>query len=151
MYNYIVKLEIANDKKREEFDLQTIRSEIQEAINQYHELKTAHHKKRLSFRVEKRILEITIESPIQLDVPSKALAKFTRLLIDLSPALRETIVNRRVFRSVQTRIPPSDLDKISSCDVLKKAIDLFCGGAQTTSNLELQRKIKALLFKVEEA
>lgn len=150
MYNYIVKLEIANDKKREEFDLRTIKSEIQKAIDKYHALKTVRNKKSLTFSVEQKVLEIKIESPVQLDVPSKALAKFTRLLLELSPALAGTINNGRVFQSVQTSIPPSDIDRISSCDTLKKIIDLFCGELQTNANLELQRKIKALLFNVEE-
>ena len=77
MYNYIVKLEIANDKKREEFDLRTIKSEIQKAIDKYHALKTVRNKKSLTFSVEQKVLEIKIESPVQLDCYSN----YHRLLL----------------------------------------------------------------------
>lgn len=150
MYSYLVKLEIANDKKRDDFDLRTIKPEIQEAINKYHSLDTVRNKKSLSFSVDAKTLEISIKSPVQLDVPSKALAKFTRLLLELSPALKETVTNRRVFQSVQTSIPASSIDKISSCETLKKLVEIFCGEETTNESLELQRKIKRLIFSIGE-
>lgn len=149
-YNYVVRLEIANDKEREKFDLREIEPKIKEAIKQYDELDTVRNKKKLTARVNQKILEITIESPVQLEVPSKALAKFTRILIKLSPELEATISNRRVFQSVHTSIPASDLDSIPTSDTLKKIFDLFCGETQGEENLELQRKVKALVFNREE-
>jgi len=149
-YNYNVKLEIANDKKRATFDLSSIEKEIQNAIDKYHALNTVRHKKRLSFSVDKKILEINIDSPVQLDFPSKALAKFTRLLLELSPALGEVVtIGGRVFQSVQISIPASEVDKISACDTLKKLIEVFCDEANTNEQLEMQRKIKTILFNIE--
>lgn len=145
-YNYVVRLEIANDKERGRFDLRSIEPQIKAAIKQYDDLDTVRNKKTLTARVEQKILEIAIESPVHLEVPSKALAKFTRLLIKLSPELEATINNKRVFQSVQTSIPTSNLDLISTGDALKKIIDLFCGDTQEKENLELQRKVKALVF-----
>lgn len=148
-FNYIVKLEIANDKRRDDFDLRTIKPEIQKAIDKYHSLNTVRNKKSLSFSVDAKTLEMNIKSPVKLDFPSKALAKFTRLLLELSPALSEIVSNGRVFQSVQTSIPASDIDRISSCDTLKKVIEIFCDSSTTDEQLELQRKIKGLLFNVE--
>lgn len=149
-FNYVVKLEIANDKEREKFDLRKIEPQIKAAIKQYDELDTVRNKKKLTAKVEQKILEIIIESPVQLDVPSKALAKFTRLLVKLSPELEATISNKRVFQSVQTSIPTSNLDLIPTSDTLKKIIDLFCGESQGKENVELQRRVKALVFNREE-
>lgn len=149
LFNYVVKLEIANDKKRENFDLRTIKPQIMEAIKEYDKLDTVRNKKKLTARVDQKILEIGIESPVKLEVPSKALAKFTRILVKLSPELAATISNKRVFQSVQTSIPSSDLDRIPTSDTLKKIIDLFCGESQGKESLELQRKVKALVFNRE--
>jgi hypothetical protein len=148
-FRYVVTLEIANDKARETFDLKTIEKKIEEAIKQYHALDTVRNKKVLSAHVEKETIEMTIVSPVQLEVPSKALAKFTRLLVALSPELEATITNKRVFQSVRTNIPASEIDRISTCDTLKKMVDLFCGELQSDEKLELQRKIKCLLFNRE--
>lgn len=149
-YNYNVTLEIANDKKREDFDLTTIKTKIQTAIDKYHSLNTVRNKKNLSFSVTEKALKISINSPVQLDCPSKALAKFTRLLLELSEELRDKITTSgRVFRSIKTSTPASDIDNISVCDTLKKLVELFCSQATTDEQLELQRKIKALLFNVE--
>ena len=48
-YNYNVKLEIANDKKREGFSFMDIEKEIIAAIDKYHTLNTVRHKK--SYRI----------------------------------------------------------------------------------------------------
>lgn len=148
-YNYIVKLEIANEKKRDNFDLKSIQGEIEEAIEKYHSLKTVRHKKNLSCIVNEKTLEININSPVQLDYPSKALAKFTRILLEMSPTLAGVVSNGRVFQSVQTSIPASDIDRISSCDTLKKLIEIFCTELTTEEQLEQQRKIKSILFNAE--
>lgn len=152
MYNYNVKLEIANDKKREEFDFKDIEEEIKVAIDKYHALNTVRNKKKLSYRITPKILEMSINSPVKLDVPSKALAKFTRILIQLSPKLSDTIANGRVFQSVQTSMPASDMDNFSSSETLKKLIDIFCDvsasedAQKRQERLEIQHKIKAIVF-----
>jgi len=151
-YNYVVKLEIANDKRRGDFDLTVIKKEIEEAIEQYNSLNTVRDKKHLSCIVHTKMLEFMIKSPNQLDIPSKALAKFTRILLELSPTLRETVVNRRVFKSLQTSIPASSLDcQYSSCETLKRVIEIFCGEEITDEHVELQRKIKKIIYNVEES
>lgn len=148
-YNYIVKLEIANDKKREDIDLRTIGPEIEAAIADYHALNTVRNKKTLTYAVSEKVLEMHISSPVQLDVPSKALAKFTRLLLKRSEALAATVANKRVFQSIQSGMPASDLDNISACDALKKLVEIFCAETLNDGQIELQRKIKALLFTAE--
>jgi len=153
-YNYDVKLEIANDKVRDVFDFNSIEPQIKEAIEKYHALNTVRNKKNLSYKISPKILEISISSPVKLDVPSKALAKFTRILIELSPELEGTIANGRVFQSVQISIPVSDMDNISSSETLKKLIDIFCDDLESEDiqkkheRLKIQREIKKIIFNV---
>jgi hypothetical protein len=154
-YNYNVKLEIANDKEREGFDFNDIEEEIKGAIEKYHGLNTVRNKKTLSYKISPKILEISISSPVKLDVPSKALAKFTRILIGLSPKLAATITNGRVFQSVQISVPVSDMDSFSSSETLKKLIDIFCDDLisedtqKKNDRLEIQRKIKKIIFNIQ--
>ncbi|MEL7657951.1 MAG: hypothetical protein AAGU75_18820 [Bacillota bacterium] len=49
MYNYLVKLKLANDKRRDDFDLRTIKPEIQKAVDTYHSLDTVRNKKIFRF------------------------------------------------------------------------------------------------------
>lgn len=154
-YNYDVKLEIANDKERDVFDFNDIETQIKDAIEKYHDLNTVRNKKKLAYKISPKILEIKIMSPVKLEVPSKALAKFTRILIDLSPKLAATITNGRVFQSVQISIPASDLDNFTSSETLKKLIDIFCDDLASediqkrNDRLEIQRKIKKIIFNAQ--
>ena len=154
-YNYVVKLEIANNKKRETFNFKDIETQIKDAVDQYHALNTVRHKKKLSYRITPKVLELSINSPVKLDVPSKALAKFTRILIELSPKLADTIANGRVFQSVQISMPASDMDNFSSSETLKKLIDIFCDDSvsedthRRNERLETQRKIKMIVFNAQ--
>lgn len=154
-YNYNVKLEIANDKERERFNFKDIEKEIKTAIDKYHALNTVRNKKKLSYRITPKILEISINSPVKLDVPSRALAKFTRILIELSPKLNRTIANGRVFQSVQISVPDSDMDNFSSSETLKKLIDIFCDDSvsddaqKRQKRLEIQQKIKKIVFNAQ--
>lgn len=152
-YNYSVLLEIANENARGEFNFMNIEEQIKDAINTYHQTKTIRNKKVLSYVVTPKILEMRIISPVELEVPSKALAKFTRILITKSPELVKTIKNGRVFQSVKTTIPNSDLDKYSAKETLKKLIEIFCednrdheSTDKTNTRLEIQRKIKSIIF-----
>lgn len=149
-YNYTVKLEIANEAKRESFDLTRITRQIQEAINSYHSLKTVRHKKTLSFQVAPTVLTLEIDSPVELNVPSKAIAKFTRILLSISPELSDIVANGRVFQSIQTGLAPSNIDNITDIEALKKLIEIFCEDAKdiakANANLIMQRKIKELIF-----
>lgn len=154
-YNYDVKLEIANDKKRETFNFKDIETQIKDAVDQYHALNTVRNKKKLSYRITPKVLELSINSPVKLDVPSKALAKFTRILIGLSPKLADTIANGRVFQSVQISMPASDMDNFSSSETLKKLIDIFCDDSASedthrrNERLETQRRIKMIIFNAQ--
>ena len=96
-YNYDVKLEIANDKVRDVFDFNSIEPQIKEAIEKYHALNTVRNKKNLSYKISPKILEISISSPVKLDVPSKALAKFTEFLLNFQKSLREQLRTEESF------------------------------------------------------
>jgi hypothetical protein len=152
-YQYTVKLEIANKKERNNFDLTTITQHIQSAIDQYHNLETVRNKKRLSYQVTPTVLTLDIDSPVELNVPSKAIAKFTRLLLGLSRELSGIVSNGRVFQSIQTELEPSNIDNISTCETLKKVTEIFCEDtkdmAKTNGNLIMQRRIKELIFNVQ--
>ncbi|WP_312653435.1 hypothetical protein [Proteiniclasticum sp.] len=156
IFNYTVKFQLANDRAREGFSFLDIEDHVKEAIKVYHESKTVRHKKTLSYTVTKKILEMNIISPVELEFPSKALAKFTRTLVSISPELARTITNGRVFQSVETTIPASDLDNYSSKETIKRLIDIFCEDGDDSeaiekrnARLEVQRKIKAIIFNAE--
>lgn len=149
-YKYIVNLEIANEKKRANFDLTSISNHIQQAIDEYHGLETVRNKKSLSFQVTPSVLSINIDSPVELNVPSKAIAKFTRILLRLSQDLAEVVANGRVFQSIQTEIEPSNIDNISNCEALKELVNIFCQDTNDVDIIKLQRNIKKLIFNVSE-
>lgn len=160
-FNYTIQLEIANEKERNKFDLTKIKDHINSAIDDYHNLNTVRNKKELSCKITSKILEMHIKSPVKLNTPSKAIAKFTRLLLERSSELRSIVSNGRVFQSVETRLSPDDIDEISNVETLKRLVEIFCKEndkkkepneniRESNKLLILQRNIKKIVFDISE-
>ncbi len=154
-YKYTIQLELANEKERGKFDLMTIEHHIKSAMDDYDKMETVRNKKTLFYRLSPKILEIDIHSPVELVVPSKSIAKFTRILLKYSKELSAIVYHGRVFQSVQTKFVPNDIDKISNTKTLQKLVEIFYpeGELNTSQNNELlilQREIKKLVFKIED-
>ncbi len=144
-HHYTVTLEISNDEARARIDLREVEGAIQDAIADYHSLNTVRNKKNLVCTVYEDHMVMEIDSPLALDVPSKALAKFTRILLTKNTILNSAVNNGRIFRSVKSGVPESQYDNITAAETIVKVVNILLG-EQNEKNILLARQIKEVVF-----
>lgn len=149
-YNYTVIFQLVDEEASDiDFQSKIGKQKIEDAKDYFNGLKTRNPKNINELEViGKHRLKFSISSEEILQVPTKALATFTRRLIEVWPEIGEHAIGKRIFKGISSDeinedVEINNIDDISDVDALKLLIDIFINKSSMTAK-DMRLKNRAI-------
>ena len=144
-YKYFIKFQLVN--RQINCNLKDFELGINKAVATFNSIKSTNPKKIVNCIVYKSFIDLELDSSIELRVPSKALAGFSRKLLEICPEMEQYVIGKRLFQSIEVKNIATEIlrypDDIKDLDAAKLIIDLFFNNsAMNLNNVRARNKIK---------
>lgn len=153
-YKYFIRFQLVN--RQIKCNLKDFELQINMVVKNFNTINSKNPKKIVNCIVYEEFMDIELHSLIELQVPSKALAGFSKKLLEICPEMQKYIIGKRLFQSIEIKNIATeivkDFDDIKDVDAVKLIIDLFFNNSAINSDSirmrnKLKDEIKMILIK----